>query len=121
MNLHEIEEAIRELEQGSCTYGNCAKLASLYIIREEMRKSGQGMYTYARGGNYARGGGGGNYARGGSGNYARGGNYGYYPMMYERGGNSGNSSSSYEYRRPMYYDDEDLMIRKQDMFESQGR
>lgn len=40
MNLHEIEEAIRELEQGSCTYGNCAKLASLYIIRDEMRKSG---------------------------------------------------------------------------------
>lgn len=71
------------------------------------------MYTYARGGNYARGGGGGNYARGG--------NYGYYPMMYERGGNSGNSSSSYEYTRPMYYDDEDLMIRKHDMYENQGR
>ncbi len=61
------------------------------------------MYTYAKGGNYARGG-----------------NYGYSPMMYERGGNSGNSSS-YEYRRPMYYNDEDLMIRKHDMFENQGR
>lgn len=112
MNLHEIEEAIRELEQGACTYGNCAKLASLYIIREEMRKNGQGMYTYARGGNYARGGS--NYARGG-------GNYGYAPMMYERGGSGGNSSSSYEYRRPMYYNEEDLMIRKPDMYESQGR
>lgn len=103
MNLHEIEEAIRELEQGSCTYGNCEKLASLYIIRNEMRKSGQGMYTYARGGNYARSG-----------------NYGYYPM-YERGGNSGNSSSSYGYERPMYFNDEDLMIRKHDMYENQGR
>ena len=110
MNLHEIEEAIRELEQGSCTYGNCAKLASLYIIRDEMTKNGQGMYTYARGGNYAR-----------SGNYARGGNYGYYPM-YERGGggNSGGSSggsSSYGYRGPMYYENDDLMIKKDMMQE----
>ena len=77
MNLHEIEEAIRELEQGSCTYGNCAKLASLYIIRDEMKKSGQGMYTYGRS------------------------NYGYYP--------------SYGYRRPMYYENDDLMIKKDNM------
>ena len=94
MNLHEIEEAIRELEQGSCTYSNCQKLASLYIIREEMKKQGRGMYTYA---NYARGGGGG-----------RGGNYGYMPMMYERGGSGGSSGGSssygYNYERPMYYD-----------------
>ena len=73
MDLHEIEEAIRELEQGSCTYNNCMKLASLYIIRDEMKKKGQ--YTY-----------------------------GYYPM-YER-------NSSYGYRRPMYYENDDLMIKK---------
>ena len=38
MNLHEIEEAIRDLEQGSCTYNNCMKLASLYIIRDQLMK-----------------------------------------------------------------------------------
>lgn len=42
-------------------------------------------------------------------------NYGYNPM-YERG-----NSSSYGYRRPMYYTDEDdLMIRKHDMYENQN-
>ena len=84
MNLHEIEEAIRELEQGSCTYSNCQKLASLYIIRNEMRKSGQSMY-----------------------------NYGYYPMY----GRSG--ESSYGYRRPMYYENDDLMIKKDNMMREQ--
>ena len=54
-----------------------------------MRKNGQGMYTYGRS------------------------NYGYYPMMYERGGNNGNSS--YGYRRPMYYNEDDLMIKKDNM------
>ena len=34
LNLHEIEEAIKELEMGSTTYNNCMKLASLYIIRD---------------------------------------------------------------------------------------
>lgn len=87
INLREVEEAIRELQTSSSTYNNCMKLASLYIVRDELRqKEGYAQY-----------------------------NYGYYPM-YERGGNSGNSgrsSSSYGYRRPMYYDnDEDLMIKK---------
>lgn len=82
MNLHEIEEAIRELEQGSCTYSNCQKLASLYIIRDEMKKSGHNMY-----------------------------NYGYYPM-YGR-------ESSYGYRRPMYYENDDLMIKKDGMMREQ--
>lgn len=90
INLHEIEEAIRELEEGSSTYNNCMKLASLYIIRDEMKK-GSGQYS----------------------------SYGYYPM-YERG-RSG--YSSYGYNRPMYYhNDDDLMIRKQDMmYENQGQ
>ena len=40
-------------------------------------------------------------------------NYGYYPM-YGR-------ESSYGYRRPMYYTDEDdLMIRKDDMYNQRG-
>ena len=38
LNLREIEEAIKELEMGSTTYNNCMKLASLYIIRDEMKK-----------------------------------------------------------------------------------
>lgn len=95
INFHEIEEAIKELEEGSSTYNNCMKLASLYIIRDEMRKEGQ-FNQYARN------------------------NYGYYPM-YERGGRSG---SSYGYR-PMYYHDDDLMIRKQNdgglMYENQNQ
>lgn len=37
-------------------------------------------------------------------------NYGYNPM-YERG------SSSYGYRRPMYYENDDLMIKKDMMSE----
>ena len=68
LNLHEIEQAIRELENSSMTYNSCMKLASLYIIRDELKKEGQ--YTRS--------------------------NYGYYPM-YERGGRSGNGSS-YGYR-----------------------
>ena len=85
LNLHEIEEAIRELEEGSATYNNCMKLASLYIVRDELKEK-QGYSQY---------------------------NYRYYPI-YERGGRSGNSSS-YGYRRPMYYENDDLMIKKDGM------
>ena len=92
INLHEVEEAIRELEESSATYNNCMKLASLYIVRNELKK--QGSY----------------------------GQYRYYPM-YERGGRGGNSgSSSYGYR-PMYYQDDDLMIKKDmdmDMYNQRG-
>jgi len=94
INLHEVEEAIRELEESSATYNNCMKLASLYIIRDELKKQGYSQYNYTNS------------------------NYGYYPM-YERGGRGGNSSSSYGYRRPMYYDNEDLMIKKNMMHDSE--
>ena len=58
------------------------KLASLYTVRDELRKK-EGQYT----------------------------SYGYYPY-YEQG-NQGRGSSSYGYRRPMYYNnDDDLMIKK---------
>lgn len=61
------------------SYNNCMKLASLYIVRDELKeKQGYGQY-----------------------------NYRYYPM-YERGGRSGNSS-------PMYYENDDLMIKKDGM------
>ena len=82
LNLREVEEAIRELENSSATYNNCMKLASLYIVRDQLRK--QGSYSQYR----------------------------YYPM-YERGGRGGNSS--YGYRRPMYYTEDDLMIKKDHM------
>lgn len=86
LSLHEVEEAIRELENGSATYNNCMKLASLYIVRDQLKQ--KGMYSQY--------------------------NYGYYPMYENRGesrrGNSG--SSSYGYRRPMYYENDDLMIKK---------
>ena len=83
LNLHEVEEAIRELEEGSATYNNCMKLASLYIVRDELKKQGYSQY-----------------------------NYGYYPMYESRGGSNGRGSSSYGYRRPMYYENDDLMIKK---------
>ena len=85
MNLHEVEEAIRELEDSSATYNNCMKLASLYIVRDELKKQGYSQYGY---------------------------NYGYYPMYENRGGSNGRGSSSYGYRRPMYYENDDLMIKK---------
>lgn len=95
LSLREVEEAIRDLESGSATYNNCMKLASLYIVRDELKqKEGYGNY-----------------------------NYGYYPM-YARGGNGGNSnsgSSSYGYRRPMYYENDDLMIKKDNMGIGMGR
>lgn len=92
LNLREVEEAIRELESSSATYNNCMKLASLYIVRDQLRK--QGSYSQYR----------------------------YYPM-YERGGHSGNNGSSYGYR-PMYYHDDDLMIKKDmdmDMYNQRGQ
>lgn len=89
LNLREVEEAIRDLENGSATFNNCMKLASLYIVRDELRQK----------------------------DYPS--NYGYRPYyypMYERGGRSGNSgSSSYGYRKPIYYTDDDLMIKKDHM------
>lgn len=93
LNLREIEQAIKELENSSTTYNNCMKLASLYIIRDELRKEGQySNYTYGRN----------------------------YPMMYERGGNSSSNSgsSSYGYDMPLnYHNNDDLMIRKDMMYE----
>ncbi len=86
LNLREIEEAIKQLEMGSTTYNNCMKLASLYIIRDEMKKQGQGMYTYGRN----------------------------YPMMYDKNGRGGNDQT-YAYDPMMYANDDDLIIRK-DMY-----
>lgn len=85
LSLHEVEEAIRDLEAGSATYNNCMKLASLYIVRDELK---QKEYGYGQS------------------------NYGYYPMYESRGGQGGRGSSSYGYRKPMFYDSDDLMIKK---------
>lgn len=38
MNLKEIHHAICELEDGATTFSNCAKLADLYIVRENFKK-----------------------------------------------------------------------------------
>ena len=82
LNLREIEEAIKELEMGSTTYNNCMKLASLYIIRDEMKKQGHTMYSYGR----------------------------YYPMMYER--ENHNDNPYMYTNDPMYHSDDDLLIKK---------
>lgn len=93
LNLREVEEAIRDLENSSATYNNCMKLASLYIVRDELKQK-EGQY-----GQY---------------------NYGYYPMYENRGnGGRGNSSYGYGYRRPMYYENDDLMIKKDNMRDHQ--
>ena len=88
------------MENSPTTYNNCMKLASLYIVRDELRKESQ-YYNY-------------NYTKN-------------YPMMYEHGGNrgqssSGSGSSSYGYNEPpmMYHNDDDLLIHK-DMMYNQGR
>ena len=63
------------------------KLASLYIVRDELRqKEGMGSYT----------------------------NYGYYPYYESRGGRGGNrgGSSSYGYRPMMYHNDDELIIKR---------
>ncbi len=54
MNMNEINEAIRELEEGPTTYHNCMKLASLYIVRDMYGKDryttyGRDQYNYASG------------------------------------------------------------------------
>ena len=59
LNLREVEEAIRELENSSSTYNNCMKLASLYIVRDELKQKEGQFY-----------------------------NYGYYPINYERNSRS---------------------------------
>lgn len=39
MNLEEINNTIEALENSSTTFGNCEKLASLYICREHLTKA----------------------------------------------------------------------------------
>lgn len=71
MDLQTISEEITRLETQKPSYGVCAKLADLYIVKENLMKK-QGGTQYA------------NYGRGRE-NYARGGNYMYdeynYKMM----------------------------------------
>lgn len=89
MDLQTISEEITRLETQKPSYGTCAKLADLYIVKENlMKKQKGGSSEYA---NYERSGGRENYE-----NYARGG----------RGGNSGNYmyddyNYDYNYNRMM--------------------
>lgn len=46
ISLREVEDTIRELEAGAATYNNCMKLASLYIIRDELMEKEEGYYNY---------------------------------------------------------------------------
>ena len=45
MNIQEIEESIRELEDGDTTFNNCQKLASLYIVKENYKSGSTTMVT----------------------------------------------------------------------------
>lgn len=80
IDLQTISEEISRLETQKPSYGVCAKLADLYIVKENlMKKQGGSQYAnYARGReNYERE----NYARGGG----RGGNYMYEEPNYNYG------------------------------------
>lgn len=37
INLNEIENTIKELEEGQTTFANCQKLANLYIVKEHLQ------------------------------------------------------------------------------------
>ena len=37
MTLHEINTLIKALEESSCTFSNCEKLAALYICRDNFK------------------------------------------------------------------------------------
>lgn len=77
MDLKVISDEISRLESSKASYPTCQRLADLYIVKENLMKK--------QGGNYERN------------------NYGYY----ERGGNSGNSSSygMYDYDERMMDDE----------------
>lgn len=90
MDLQTISEEISRLETQKPSYGTCAKLADLYIVKENLMKK-QGGSQYA---NYGRG-------RENYENYARG-RENYERENYARGGGRGGSymyedSSNYNY------------------------
>lgn len=65
MDIQTIIDEIARLETQKPSYGNCAKLADLYIVKENlMKKQGGGSASYA---NYGRNENYENYARGGRG------------------------------------------------------
>lgn len=86
ISLREVEDTIHSLENGAATYNNCMKLASLYIVRDELRK------------------------REGFSQYARNNSYGYHPIYTD--GRQGNGRSSYGYEPSYYNNNDDLIIRK---------
>lgn len=83
MDLQTITEEIAKLENQKPSYGTCAKLADLYIVKENLMKKQSGSYTNYDRGNYTNyGRDRENYARGGRGNYMYD-DYGYNRMMDE--------------------------------------
>lgn len=45
MTLKEIDDMIRALENSSCTFKNCQKLASLYICRNNFQQNEKIAYN----------------------------------------------------------------------------
>ena len=41
LNIEEINSTIEELEDGSTTFETCSKLASLYIVRDNLQKTNE--------------------------------------------------------------------------------
>lgn len=89
MNMNEINEAIRQLEDGPTTYHNCMKLASLYIVRDMYGKEGSRSYNYNMYANNASNNG---RRAGGSSRYDDRNQYGYDPLYYGDDMHMGRSS-----------------------------
>lgn len=87
MDLQTVSEEIAKLEAQKPSYAVCAKLADLYIVKENLMKKQSGSYANYGRGNYE------NYGRGRENyereNYARSGG---------RGGNYGFDDYEYNYR-----------------------
>ena len=49
MTRAELDDVIRALENSSCTFNNCQKLASLYICREYFQQ-GKKVASYSKNG-----------------------------------------------------------------------
>ena len=45
LNLQEINETIEQLENGATTFDTCSKLASLYIVRDNLTKTQEPVYN----------------------------------------------------------------------------
>lgn len=49
MTLNEINTLIKALENSSCTFSNCRKLADLYICRDHIQQNSKTLHNKEKG------------------------------------------------------------------------